>query len=456
MMAVYDALWSINPTTQEIVPRQATSVTANADSTVWTIKLRPDLKFTDGTTLDANAVVSNWNRLADPATACTCLSTMKSFTWSAVNPTTVRVTMASSRPSFPADALVGGSASAMSVIASPAALQKYGDKYGTSPDTTVGAGAFTLKEWVRADHVTFVRNPGYYGAPKPYLDQITFKPVADSTVKADAMITGQAQLGWFPILDQSVVKAQSSGIKLNGVVGPPSIGVTFNTTRAPYNDQRVRQALVRATDLGDLNQKAGAGAAKMTTSWFPPGSVFTDPAVKPTTNKLAQAQKLIDAYVAEKGPVNGDLLVPQSLSQWGIPLLQQWNRLKNVNIQANVQPPTQSLTLGTAGNYNAYLAAAPAGTYVQTWYDVLHTGQTNNVTKYSDPVIDKLTEDNLSASTIPQRKSAISKITKRLVEQSVYTLLYYSQYQTATTKAVKGYQQWTIYHPDPAGLWLSS
>jgi peptide/nickel transport system substrate-binding protein len=60
MMAVYDALWSINPTTQEIVPRQATSVTANADSTVWTIKLRPDLKFTDGTTLDANAVVSNW------------------------------------------------------------------------------------------------------------------------------------------------------------------------------------------------------------------------------------------------------------------------------------------------------------------------------------------------------------------------------------------------------------
>jgi len=364
--------------------------------------------------------------------------------------------MASSRPSFPADALVGGSASAMSVIASPAALQKYGDKYGTSPDTTVGAGAFTLKEWVRADHVTFVRNPGYYGAPKPYLDQITFKPVADSTVKADAMITGQAQLGWFPILDQSVVKAQSSGIKLNGVVGPPSIGVTFNTTRAPYNDQRVRQALVRATDLGDLNQKAGAGAAKMTTSWFPPGSVFTDPAVKPTTNKLAQAQKLIDAYVAEKGPVNGDLLVPQSLSQWGIPLLQQWNRLKNVNIQANVQPPTQSLTLGTAGNYNAYLAAAPAGTYVQTWYDVLHTGQTNNVTKYSDPVIDKLTEDNLSASTIPQRKSAISKITKRLVEQSVYTLLYYSQYQTATTKAVKGYQQWTIYHPDPAGLWLSS
>jgi peptide/nickel transport system substrate-binding protein len=68
-MAIYDELIHIDPTTHEITPGLAASVTGNADATVWTIKLRPNLEFSDGTPLDAAAVKANWDRLADPATA---------------------------------------------------------------------------------------------------------------------------------------------------------------------------------------------------------------------------------------------------------------------------------------------------------------------------------------------------------------------------------------------------
>jgi ABC-type transport system substrate-binding protein len=110
---------------------------------VWTIKLRRSIKFTDGTPLNSAAIVANWNRLADPATACNCLTTLTSFTsYVPVDDLTLHVTLPSPRPSFPYD--VAKVASARSLMASPQALQQYGAPYGSSPETTVGAGAFML------------------------------------------------------------------------------------------------------------------------------------------------------------------------------------------------------------------------------------------------------------------------------------------------------------------------
>ena len=62
MIALYDTLTRWDPATQKYVMRTAESVTANADNTEWTVKIKPNIKFTDGTDYDAEAVKFGINR----------------------------------------------------------------------------------------------------------------------------------------------------------------------------------------------------------------------------------------------------------------------------------------------------------------------------------------------------------------------------------------------------------
>ena len=62
MNAVYDTLTRWDPTTQKYSMRMAESVTPNADNTEWTVKIKPNIKFTDGTDYDAEAVKFGINR----------------------------------------------------------------------------------------------------------------------------------------------------------------------------------------------------------------------------------------------------------------------------------------------------------------------------------------------------------------------------------------------------------
>ncbi|MET0895031.1 MAG: ABC transporter substrate-binding protein, partial [Acidimicrobiia bacterium] len=77
---VYGALYTIDPLTQKVVMRMAQSLTANAATTVWTLKLRPGLVFSDSTPLNAAAVVANWDRIKNPVNASFCLTIVTGLT----------------------------------------------------------------------------------------------------------------------------------------------------------------------------------------------------------------------------------------------------------------------------------------------------------------------------------------------------------------------------------------
>src|SRR5262249_53223139 len=99
---VYSSLATVDPVTEKVVPRLALSVTPNAANTVWTITLRPGLQFSDGTPLNAAAVVSNWNIQKNPAAGSNCLATIAGLgSYTATNATTVTVTLPQARIGFP-------------------------------------------------------------------------------------------------------------------------------------------------------------------------------------------------------------------------------------------------------------------------------------------------------------------------------------------------------------------
>jgi peptide/nickel transport system substrate-binding protein len=100
MGAIYDTLMRIDPATKTFVPQLAESLTSNADGSEFTLKLRPGVKFSDGTDYDADAVVFGIKRHTQYGSALAGLvSAIKEYT--VVDKLTVKFTLTTPWPNFP-------------------------------------------------------------------------------------------------------------------------------------------------------------------------------------------------------------------------------------------------------------------------------------------------------------------------------------------------------------------
>ena len=156
LAAVYDNLLVYDTATGKYVPKVAQSLTANADQTVWTLKLRPGIKFTDGTPYDSAAVVFNLKRqIAMKGRSFGLVSFMKSF--DTPDPLTVVITTTAPNSTVPFSL-----AGAPGMIASPTAITKLGSTFGIDA-TGAGAGPFMFSSFSPGESVVLTRNPGYWG-----------------------------------------------------------------------------------------------------------------------------------------------------------------------------------------------------------------------------------------------------------------------------------------------------
>ena len=127
LTAVYDTLMRYDPTSGQFVPRVAESLEHNADNTQWTLKLRPNVKFSDGSALDSAAVVSSMKRHIDKKSrSLSLVQPIKEY--QTPDPLTVVFVLDSSWSGFPF-----ALASAPGMIVNPAAVQKLGDSLPTNP-----------------------------------------------------------------------------------------------------------------------------------------------------------------------------------------------------------------------------------------------------------------------------------------------------------------------------------
>src|SRR5690606_35784996 len=161
--------------------------TADGGAT-FTLTLRPDLVFSDGTLLDAEAVAFNWNRHRDPAVASNALAQASQIaSTEVVDETTLTITMRTPNPHF-AHAITSSS---LNWIASPTALAKGPEAFNAEP---IGAGPFVLTEWARQDRMELERNPDYWDAQRPYLNGITLITVSDVNQRTNVLTSGAVDL----------------------------------------------------------------------------------------------------------------------------------------------------------------------------------------------------------------------------------------------------------------------
>jgi len=245
-----------------LIPVLGLSATPSADGKTWSIRLREGVSFHDGTPFNADAVVRHWQRILNPENHFGALILLRPIT--SVEKTgdyEVRFNLAHPWLSFTASLASPHGFAAL--IPSPKAVAD--DVQNRAP---VGTGPFVFKEWKSGDRIILSRNPHYWQAGKPYLDEIVLRTILDHETRYAAIISGQVDV---MITDRpGHVKSLSENPKFTAILREPAGAyiLAMNTSKPPLNDVRVRRAIAYAWDQEKYLKASYKNIMKYTETWY--------------------------------------------------------------------------------------------------------------------------------------------------------------------------------------------
>lgn len=229
------------------LPRLATSWTVSPDGKVYTFKLRPNVKWSDGQPFSSADVLFTLNNFAKYNTYLGKLNPIVEKA-EAPDATTFVVTLKE-----PLTATLDLFDKEVFPIMAKHVYEGSTD-LATHPANRapVGLGPFKFQSWESGRSITFVRNPYYWEQPKPYLDSVVFALIPNAQQRLNAMTSGE--IHWFRP-DAAQVPATRAGEKQGNYKviriennAPERAVVDFNMRKAPFNNLKVRQALFHAID----------------------------------------------------------------------------------------------------------------------------------------------------------------------------------------------------------------
>lgn len=417
--AVFDSLMINDAKTGKLAPQLAQSVDTT-DAKVWTIKVRPNVKFSDGTTFDAAAIAFNWKRLQDPANASPNRATANTITaMDVVDATTLRVTLAAANAGF-ANLLTDR----LGFIGSPTAIQANPTGFGTKP---VGAGPFVLKEWIRDDRMTLTRNPSYWNAPLPHLDELVYRVIIDGTQRQRAFEAKELTINrsTAPIDMSAAKKVNASTTIFNSNLGTVFL---LNHRTAPFNDLSVREALDYAFDPADVNAVLNDGSAPMITSLFAPNSPFRVDTLKIPAFNRTEAQRLFDAYKTKTGSALSFKLTvfqnPESRA-FGEYFQAQLNRY-GVKVDLDVGQSAAVVDAVTKGSYSAVHWNFPVGPDPEPIvYETFHSKSPLNRMGYSNATVDAALDAARATPDTEARKKSYQTVQEQILKDHVSPWLWH-------------------------------
>ncbi|WP_314650354.1 ABC transporter substrate-binding protein [uncultured Microbacterium sp.] len=237
----------------------ATDWEVSDDARVYTFTLRDDVTFHDGTPFDAEAVKANFDYVADPANKSTGSVAKLGPVAEVLDEYTVRITLEQPESTF-----LTLIAAPYFGIVSPVQLQ---DDPESLASTVVGTGPFVFDEWVKGQSLSYVRNDDYDWGPEgthegaAYLDKITYRFLPEDQTRYNALLTGEADIVDY-IAPEYADEAKADERFESDEALLPGVGFSLhlNTRTAPFDDVRVRQALLTGIDREAIVESATFGA----------------------------------------------------------------------------------------------------------------------------------------------------------------------------------------------------
>jgi ABC-type transport system substrate-binding protein len=325
-------------------PYLAQSVTPNGDYTVWTITMRPNLVFHNGSPCDAAAVAANF--AAHKASALTGPAITTIDTVTVTSPLVVTIIMKS--PWVPFDYyLTGGIGGQFAFIAEPNWLNS------NSQTNPVGTGPFVFQEWVPNDHFTATKNPHYWRSGYPYLDSITYKPIPDPDQLLSSLTSGSVDImhSDTPNAISTLRSDTSLGYvdDSTNVAGESDMGsLLLNLDKPPFNNLKVRQATAYAISSAQYVKVIDQGIFPTSNGPFSSNSPYYVADNGYPVYNVSKAKQLVQEAQQETGqPVSVTVNhVPDPTTTRIAEYLQQ--ALQTAGITVTLSPIQQAQIINTA------------------------------------------------------------------------------------------------------------
>lgn len=457
-LVTYDLSSADKPS--QLIPGLATEWKVDSvDKTRWIFKLRPDVKFHDGSLFTAESVVWNLDKILNPnaeqfdpkqsAQGRGRIPSVKSY--KAIDPATLEIV--TSEP----DALLPYQL-ALIVMSSPVQWQKVGKSWDAFLKAPSGTGPWKLQSYVPRERAVLVPNTRYWNPKRiPKLDAMVLLPVPDASARVAALRSGQVD--WIEAPPgESIAALKAAGFNITSNVYPHVWPWHFSRLEgSPWNDIRVRKAANLAIDREGMKQLLGGmmvpakGMVPPNSAWFgkPTFDIKYDlPAAKALMAQAGISKEkpiTVRAIISPSGsgqmqPQLMNEFIQQNLAEIGINVefdVRDWNALL-ANWRAGAKDPG---TKGAASTNSSYFSQDPFSALIRHLDSRLVAPKGSNWGYYSDKEMDAMFDRIRNEFDPKAQLATIQKVHEKYVNEALFLFVAHDVAPRAMSKKVHGFVQ---------------
>ncbi|QNK58274.1 peptide ABC transporter substrate-binding protein [Paenibacillus sp. PAMC21692] len=458
---LYEGLTRLN-TKGEPENAIAKELTASEDGKTYTIKLRDDVKWSNGDPVTANDFEYAWKRSLNPETASEYAymlfylengekynageATADDVGVKALDEYTLEVKLYTPAPYFPS--LL---AHYTYLPVHPATVDAAAD-WAAEAKTIVSNGPFLLKQWAHADKLVLEKNPDYYNKDAINFDKVTISLVEDENTVYQLFETNKidwigAQAGSVPTdLTKQLIEEKKAEVT--------SVASTyyylFNTEKAPFSNVKIRKAFSMAVDRQSLIDNVAQANQQPAFGLVPPsitgagGKLFreTYPDTFFTEN-VEEAKKLLAEGLAEEGlktlpEVTLLYNTSEGHKKLAEAVVDMWRKSLGVEVKLANQEWGTFLETRKAGQFDIARSGwgADINHPINFTYDLIHPKSGNNDGRYNNPKVQELLDGSLVAETPEKTIEMLAEAEKIAMQDDMAVLPAY--YYTTVTMVKPG------------------
>jgi len=456
-MAVFNNLVVFDPNEKvnspdHIVPDLAESWSYNNDNTQLTFKLRHGVKWHDGKPFTSADVKCTWDALtghADEKTAILRKNPRKLWYSNLKEVKTngdFEVTFVLGRPQPSFLAMLAGGYSPVYSCHVPERVMR---------SKPIGTGPFKVVDFKRNESIKLVKNPDYWKKGRPYLDAIEWKIVPNRSTRMLGFQSGEFDMTFdsdvtFPLLKD--VKANKPNAVCEARPTNVSSNLLVNRDKEPFNNPDIRKAMVLALDIHAFSQILSQGHDLEGAAMLPPPAGFWGmPKEQLATllghsadhkKSLAEAQELMKkaGYGPDK-PLKIKIST-RNIAIYRDPAVILIDQLKQIYIDGELEPidTTVWYTKIQRGDYQVGMNLTGVGIDDPdvNFYENYYSTSDRNYSRYKNPEVDKLIEQQSAEVDRDKRKQLVWKIEKILADDVARPIIGYNVANTCWDPKVKG------------------